>query len=583
MASKSTSDTSKQKHLVKSPSGIKGLDEITYGGFPRGRTALVCGGPGSGKTLLAMEFLIRGAVQYGEPGVFLSFEENLEELTQNVASIGFDLGKLIAEKKILVEYVYIERSEIEETGEYDLEALFIRIGYAVSQIGAKRIVLDTLEALFCTFQDDAILRAEIRRLFRKLKEMQLTAIVTAEQGSEGKLTRHGLEEYISDCVIELDNRLIQQISTRRLRIVKYRGTEHGANEYPFLIDHDGFFLMPSTSMELKHEVSEDRVSSGIQKLDLMLEGKGAYRGSTTLVSGTAGTGKTSVAASFVDAACRRGDKVLFFSFEESPSEILRNMCSIGVDLEQWMKAGLLTFSATRPSFFGLEKHLAYTLKLLSEFKPDAIVIDPISDLTSIGPQYEVRMMLERLIDYLKSNRISALLTSLIKSDDPGDRSVSISSLIDTWIMLREVESNGERNRALHVLKSRGMANSNQVRELIITNHGVDLIDVYLGPEGVMTGLARLQQESHDVSENELIQAEIRAIQVEMAAKRRAFETAISERRAILETDEVKMNLTIQQIRQRERFRKVNREHLSEPQTHEKPAPISDIRKGAQGK
>ena len=573
--------------LEKAPSGIKGLDEITYGGLPRGRTALICGGPGSGKTLFAMEFLVRGAIQFNEPGVFLSFEEKPEELIQNVASLGFDLKRLQAENKIRVEYIYIERSEIEETGDYDLEALFIRIEYAVAQTGAKRIVLDTLEALFSGLKDTSILRAEVRRLFRKLKEMGLTAVVTAEQGSNGSLTRHGLEEYVSDCVIRLDNRMLDQVSTRRLRILKYRGSVHGANEYPFLIDQDGFFLMPSTSLELKHIVSLDRIPTGISKLDSMLDEKGYYRGSTILVTGTAGTGKTSVATSFVDAACKRGEKILFFSFEESPNEIIRNMNSIGLNLEHWVREGRLEFSATRPSFFGLEKHLAYTLKLLSDFKPSAVVFDPISDLINIGSLMEVRLMLERLIDFLKTNGITALLTSLTRSDDRGDRNVAISSLIDTWLLLREIESNGERNRALQIVKSRGMAHSNQIRELILTDRGVDLVDVYIGPEGVLTGLARLQQESYDQSESEIHQAEVKAIQVEMDGKLKAFESAISERRAVLDADEARMKLLIQQISQRERFRQVTRNTLAAAQKNgaailqspkKESTRVSDIRK-----
>ncbi len=573
--------------LEKAPSGIKGLDEITYGGLPRGRTALICGGPGSGKTLFAMEFLVRGAIQFNEPGVFLSFEEKPEELIQNVASLGFDLKRLQAENKIRVEYIYIERSEIEETGDYDLEALFIRIEYAVAQTGAKRIVLDTLEALFSGLKDTSILRAEVRRLFRKLKEMGLTAVVTAEQGSNGSLTRHGLEEYVSDCVIRLDNRMLDQVSTRRLRILKYRGSVHGANEYPFLIDQDGFFLMPSTSLELKHIVSLDRIPTGISKLDSMLDEKGYYRGSTILVTGTAGTGKTSVATSFVDAACKRGEKILFFSFEESPNEIIRNMNSIGLNLEHWVREGRLEFSATRPSFFGLEKHLAYTLKLLSDFKPNAVVFDPISDLINIGSLMEVRLMLERLIDFLKTNGITALLTSLTRSDDRGDRNVAISSLIDTWLLLREIESNGERNRALQIVKSRGMAHSNQIRELILTDRGVDLVDVYIGPEGVLTGLARLQQESYDQSESEIHQAEVKAIQVEMDGKLKAFESAISERRAVLDADEARMKLLIQQISQRERFRQVTRNTLAAAQKNgaailqspkKESTRVSDIRK-----
>ena len=558
------------RQLEKAPTGIKGLDEITYGGLPRGRTALICGGPGSGKTVFAMEFLVRGATQYGEPGVFLSFEESSDELTKNVASLGFDLKKLEAENKLRIEHVRIERSEIEETGEYDLEGLFIRIAFAVDKIGAKRIVLDTLEALFGTLKETSILRAEIRRLFRFLKEKGLTAVVTAEQGPDGRLTRNSLEEYVSDCVIQLDNRVTEQVSTRRFRVLKYRGSLHGTNEYPFLIDQDGIFIVPVTSLELEHIVTTERISTGIPKLDSMLGGKGYYRGTTILITGTAGTGKTTLTASFAEAACKRGEKILYFSFEESPNQIIRNMRSVGIDLEPWVKEGYLKFSATRPSYYGLEKHLAYILKLVFTFKPTAVIFDPMSDLVNIGSAMEVRLMLARLIDSLKMNGITALLTSLTATflQDQGDRDVVISSLIDTWILLREIESNGERNRGIHILKSRGMHHSNQIRELILTSQGVDLIDVYVGPEGVLTGSSRLQQESHDRAEMALRQAEIQARQTEMERRRNAFEMETRERRAALEAEEANLKRSAQHIGEREKLREVTRESLGTARTNE---------------
>ena len=365
--------------MPKAPTGIQGLDEITGGGFPRGRPTLVCGSAGAGKTLLSAEFLVRGAMEYDEPGVFMAFEETAAELAQNVRSLGFDLEELEKRKKLAVDFVRIERSEIDETGDYDLEGLFIRLGAAIDSIGAKRVVLDTIENLFAGLQNQGILRAELRRLFRWLKDRGLSAVITAERG-EGALTRHGLEEYVSDCVILLDHRVTDQISTRRLRIVKYRGTSHGTNEYPFLIDEDGFSVLPVTSLGLEHQVSEERISSGVPRLDTMLGGQGFYRGTTILASGTAGTGKTSLAAHFVDAACERGERCLYFSFEESPAQLIRNMRSIGLNLEKWSKKGLVQFHSSRATFYGLEMHLAIIHKIVQEFEPKAVVFDPIGSL-----------------------------------------------------------------------------------------------------------------------------------------------------------------------------------------------------------
>jgi circadian clock protein KaiC len=485
------------RQLPKAPTGILGLDEITQGGFPRGRPTLICGSAGAGKTLLAMEFLVRGATEYNEPGVFMAFEETAPELTQNVRSLGFDLDELAKEKKLVIDFVRLERSEIDETGDYDLEGLFIRLGAALDAIGAKRVVLDTIENLFAGLQNEGILRAELRRLFRWLKDRGVTAVITAERG-EGALTRHGLEEYVSDCVILLDHRVTDQVSTRRLRIVKYRGTAHGTNEYPFLIDEDGFSVLPVTSLGLQHQVSEERISSGVPRLDTMLSGKGFYRGTTILVSGTAGTGKTSLAASFVDAACRRGERCLYFSFEESPGQLIRNLRSIGLNLEQWTTKKLLQFHSSRASFYGLEMHLAVIHKIVQGFQPEVVVLDPVGSLIHAGNRRDAQSMMIRLIDFLKQRQITAFLTNLTSGGQALEGTdVEISSIVDTWLLLRDIELDGERNRALYVLKSRGMAHSNQLREFLLTPQGVDLLDVYVGPEGVLTGSSRLSQEAQE--------------------------------------------------------------------------------------
>ena len=505
----------------KCPSGIRGLDEITFGGLPKGRPTLIAGSAGSGKTLLSMEFLVRGAIDYNEPGVFIAFEETAEELGQNVASLGFDLKELVDKKKILVDYIHVERSEIEETGEYDLEGLFVHLNHSIDSIGAKRVVLDTIESLFGGLGNESILRAELRRLFRWLKNKGVTAIITAERG-EGTLTRHGLEEYVSDCVILLDHRMRNQISTRRLRVVKYRGSMHGTNEYPFLIDEKGISIMPITSLTLDYPVSATRISTGIKRLDTMLEGKGFYRGSTILVSGTAGTGKTTIAASFANAICASGKLCLYIAFEESPDQIIRNMRSIGINLEPFVKKGLLKFHALRSTFYGLETHLVQMQKVIDEFKPTGVVVDPITNLVNAGEGSEVQSMLTRLIDYLKIKQITTMLTYLSHDEDERTES-EVSSIIDTWIMLRDSESGGERTRGIYIIKSRGMAHFNQISELLMTNQGVNIVDRYAGLSGVP-----ISSERRKVTQDRVADSRKRAPRASENAARRYYPKARKE-------------------------------------------------------
>jgi circadian clock protein KaiC len=523
--------------LPKAPTGIQGLDEITGGGLPKGRPTLVCGSAGCGKTLLAMEFLVRGAKEFNEPGVFMAFEETAEDLTENVASLGFDLKDLIAEKKMVLDFVYIERSEIEETGEYDLEGLFIRLGHAIDSVGAKRVVLDTIESLFAGLPNPLILRAELRRLFRWLKTKGVTAVITGERG-DGTLTRQGLEEYVSDCVIVLDHRANEQISSRRLRVVKYRGSTHGTNEYPFLIDENGFSVLPVTSLGLQQIASTERIPSGIPRLDAMLGGAGYYRGSSILISGTAGTGKSSLAAHFVAAACGRGERALYFAFEESPSQIIRNMRSIGVDLQPWVEKGLLKFQANRPTFAGLEMHLTVMHKAINAFKPQVVIVDPLNSFVIGGNETEVKAMLMRLVDFLKMNQITGLFTNLTSGGSALEQTdIAISSLIDTWLLLRNIEIGGERNRGLYILKSRGMAHSNQIREFLLTDHGVELQDVYVGPSGVLTGSARLAQEAHEQATQTTREQEVERRKLVLERKRKAVEAQIAAMRAEFEAQE----------------------------------------------
>lgn len=523
--------------LHKDPTGIVGLDDITFGGLPRGRPTLIVGNAGSGKTMLAMEFIVRGATEFGEPGVFVCFEETPKDLTQNFASRGYDLKELQEQNKIAIDYVYIERSEIEETGEYDLEGLFIRLGHSIDKIGAKRVVLDTIEVLFSGLSNQAILRAELRRLFRWLKDKGVTAIITGERG-DTSLTRYGLEEYVADCVILLDHRMTDQIATRRLRVLKYRGSTHGTSEYPFLIEDSGITVLPASSMGLDHKAGKERVPTGIPGLDAMMGDVGFYRGSSALVTGTAGTGKSSIAASFIDAACRRGEKCLYFAFEESANQIIRNMSSIGIDLDQWVKSGMLTFHAGRPMQYGLEMHLAKMIKLVGDARPSIVVMDPISNFGAVGQSYEIKSMLARLIDYLKSHQITAMFTNLTGGEEYSeDREVGISSLMDTWISLRNFENNGERTRGLYVLKSRGIAHSNQVREFIMTDHGIELVDVYIGPEGIVTGTSRFIQEAADRAAAAARQKELDSKLRELDRKKDLLEAKIKAMLAEFESEE----------------------------------------------
>ncbi len=552
--------------LAKCPTGIQGLDEITDGGLPQGRPTLVCGSAGCGKTLLAMEFLVRGATQYGEPGVFIAFEETAEELAQNVASLGWDLNQLIADNQIAIDCFYIDPTEIQETGDYDLEGIFIRLGLAIDRIGAKRVVLDTIEVLFAGLSNATIVRAELRRLFHWLKAKGVTAIITGERG-ESSLTRQGLEEYVSDCVIRLDQRTHDELSTRRLQIVKYRGSHHGSNEYPFLIDQDGVSVLPITSVGLNHEVSSDRVPTGIAQLDTMLEGKGYYRGSSVLITGMAGTGKSTIAAHFAAATCQRGDRCLYIAFEEAPQQILRNMRSVGLDLEPYIQRGLLQIQALRPTTHSLEQHLVQIYRWLSTWHPTTIVIDPISNLISTGNLLQTKSFLMRLIDHLKAQQITVLMTNLIATGTPMEPAeLGISSLMDTWLEVRSVEHNGERNRLLQLLKSRGMSHSNQVREFRLTSQGIDLVSVYLGQGQILMGTARAMQEAADdkarvdrqqqvaaqrrqlEQQRQATQAQLATLQIQLEAEAVEFARLLEEER-LYEAGALQDQATIAQLRQ----------------------------------
>jgi circadian clock protein KaiC len=549
--------------LAKALTGIEGFDEITGGGVPRGRPTLVCGSAGSGKTLFGMEFIIRGAVDAGENGVLLAFEETPEELAKNVASLGFDLDALVRGGKIAVDYVKIERSEVEETGEYDLEGLFLRLGHAIDSVGAKRVFIDTIEALFSALKGEFVLRAELRRLFRWLKDRGVTAVITAERGN-GTLTRYGLEEYVSDCVVLLDNRVVQQSAVRRLRVVKYRGSRHGTSEYPFVIAEGGFSVLPLSSINLEHNASTARQSSGIPELDEMLEGKGYYKGSTILISGTAGTGKSSLASIFANAVCASGKRCLYFAFEEGIKQIQRNMASIGLNLDKWVAQKRLVFHAGRPTEEGLETHLAVIGDLVKKHRPDAVILDPITNFEMVGDNFEVKAMLMRLIDLLKQAQITCLFTSLTNAGKALETTdMAVSSLVDTWLQLRAIESNGERNRGLYVLKSRGMAHSNQIREFIITSSGIRLIDAYIGAAGnLLTGSARMQQEARDREGAAGRNQEERRLLASLERRRRAVQRQIATLKEELADEELEARLVMGEVDVRRKNVAVDRDAMA---------------------
>jgi circadian clock protein KaiC len=513
--------------LTKAPSGINGFDEVTDGGLPKNRPTIICGNTGSGKTVISMEFLVKGALKYNEPGVFMSFEETKDELATNMESLHFDLGSLIKKKKIYIEYLDIDKSQNVEAGTYDLEGLFVRLQSAIASIGAKRVVLDSLDALFYGLDNNAI-RPEIKRLFRWLKEKKVTAIITSESDN-GFSTKNGLEQYVADCVIALDNRTVNQTTTRRIKIVKMRGSLHGINEYPFSIDLNGISVLPLTSQLANQSLSTVRISSGVKDLDGMLDGKGFFEGSSILVSGSAGTGKTSIAISLINATCIKKIPGLYCAFEESSSQITRNMRSIGLDIEPYIKSGVLKMYSSRPTIQNLELHLIAIQKIIEEFGPKIIVLDPITNLISEGINTEIRQMLAHFVDFLKSKNITVLFTAAITLEtvksNPSDE--GISAMVDTWILVRDIETNSERNRGIYILKSRGMNHSTQVREFVITDDGLSLLPIYISAEGILTGSAKLEHTLQKEEQHKLLQNEIKGRKSEIEKKRKVLKENIA--------------------------------------------------------
>ncbi|MDR3478719.1 MAG: circadian clock protein KaiC [Gammaproteobacteria bacterium] len=533
---KKTKKTKAPVMLQKCLTGITGLDEITFGGLPKYRSTLVSGGAGSGKTMLGMEFLIRGAALYKEPGLFVAFEETQEELTQNIGSLGFNIKELIKNHLLVIDHIQINRSEFAETGSYNLDGLFIRLGCAIAQYKIKRVVLDTLEILFSNIANELMLRSELQRLFRWFKEKKITVLVTAEKG-QNAISRYGLEEYVADCVILLDNRMDDQVSTRRLRIAKYRGSSHGANEYPFIINEGGFTVTAITSITLNYKASTKRISSGLKQLDTMLDGKGFYEGSSILISGPAGIGKSSFAATFAYNSCKEGKKAYYFAFEESVEQIVRNMKSIGIHLEPLIKKDLLRFHAINPNSAGLEAHMHDIQKLVNEFNPSVVIIDPVTNLKTIGNINQVQDVLALLVSYFKSKKITVMFTSLVteqKGIEYTKTNEGISSSMDVWIYLQYINSDGERNRAISILKSRGMAHSNQLREIIISKNGVRLEEVYVGTEKVLTGSARLIQATKLEIENSDKESDIKYKERQIQIRHKKLEAEIAALHEMLE-------------------------------------------------
>jgi circadian clock protein KaiC len=552
-----------RRELEKTPTGISGFDEITFGGVPKGRPTLVIGGAGSGKTLFGMQFLVRGAVDHGEAGVFLTFEETADDLTKNVRSLGYDLRQLASQNLIAIEHAALDQpSRVIGQGEYDLDALFMRLARTIDTLGATRVVVDTLEVIITDDRDRAAVRTTCLRLFRWLKNRGVTSIITAEESNHGR-TAHDLEEFIADCVVHLDHRVDNQVSSRTLRVVKYRGSKHGTNEYPFLIGDEGISVLPVTSIGLRHRVSDERVSSGIPRLDTMLGGKGFYRGSTVMISGTPGSGKSSVSAEFTNAACARGERVIYFTFEESPEQVTRNMRSIGLDLQRWVDSNHLRFVAARPSAYGLEMHLAVMMKVIRDFDAQNVVVDPISNIIRAGSTNEAHTMVVRLVDFLKTRGATAILTHPTAPVALLDHSeLAISSIIDTWILLQSVESGGERNRTLLVLKSRGMYHSNQLREFLITDNAIELVDVYTGPDGVLTGASRATKEAEQRAAQVAREHETRRAQHRFERRRQAIEAQIAALRAELESDESEMLRGVDEANAAESERSQGRQRMA---------------------
>jgi circadian clock protein KaiC len=523
--------------LPKSPTGITGFDEVSQGGLPTGRPTLVSGPPGAGKSLFALQFLVHGATVCAEPGVFLSFEGTRDKLASDVRGLGIDLDALEQDGRVLVDAQSMAGQAV-ATGEFDLEALMVRMAFAVDKIGAKRVAIDSLESLFAAFSSRPdVVRSELLRLFSWLGDRGLTAVITGER-AEDSLIRHGMEEFLSDCVVLLDHRVVDEVATRRLRILKYRGSTHGRNEYPFLIGPDGLEVLPITSLGLYQQVNSERLSTGIAGLDEMLGGLGVFRGSSVLVSGTSGTGKTTIGASFASAACQRGERVLFFSFEESQSEIMRNMASVSLDLAGWVDRGLLHFYCERPTTQGLEGHLATMQRQVERIAPTLVVIDPVSSLSRGTSKGDVSAMLTRQIHYLKSAGITAVMTSLTEGgNDLEHTELSISSLVDTWLLTITMQDSGERNRGLYVLKSRGMAHSNQIREFLLSSEGVSLVPVYMGPDGVLTGSARAAAEAVETGIRLGAEQESSQLSEAMELRRKAVETHVTSMWADFEAEE----------------------------------------------
>ncbi|WP_240236172.1 circadian clock protein KaiC [Nocardioides sp. CFH 31398] len=520
--------------LEKAATGIEGFDDITFGGLPRARATIVTGAAGSGKSMFGVEFLAQGARAYGEPGVLLSFEETADELVANAASIGVDLRAMADEGTLVVDSAAGDLDDLVQSGAFDLEGLLLRLAAAIDAVGARRVVLDTVETLFSTLPDETTVRREFARLLRWLKERDLTVVVTAERGQQGRLTRHGIEEYVSDCVVVLDHRVEDEVATRRMRVAKYRGSPHGTNEFPFLISGRGLVVMPLHHDELT-EVSEERVSLGIPELDTMVGG-GVFRGSTIMISGSAGTGKTSIAACAADAACRRGEKALFLSFEEPSGQVVRNMRSIGLDLQHWIDKGLLVVQHMRPAITGLEAHLASLHMILDEHPAEVVVLDAVASLSRGVASYASASAVARDIAMLRLRGATTVLTALAGTHDDPHTDVSASSLVDAWLLVRNVENDGERNRLLMTIKNRGSFHSNQVREFLLTDDGPRLVDVFVGPDGVLTGSAREQQEARDASTEDARRRDQERRRASIERRREEVEAQIATLRRQLEDE-----------------------------------------------
>ena len=490
------------KGKVKSSSdivstGVKGLDDVLGGGIPQGHAMLLVGKPGTGKSILSMEYLLHGIELHKENGVYISFEESEKQIISNAASFGWKFEEMVKKNKLAISYIDMQPEQMRTVGDYDLSALILRVKGAIKKVNARRVVIDGINNLLSTFDDERIIRSDLLRLIREIKEVNATIFITGERGHDS-WSKMGFEEYLADGLMHLDNRTDGNYQTREIQVVKCRGINHYTGKSPFIINSEGMSIRPLITADFDYKVLKSRVSTGIADIDNMLGGKGLYRGSTVYITGPSGAGKTSISSSFANGACSRGERALFLAFEESSDQIIRNMKSIGLSLDKWVNEKLLYFYTARATTNSLEGHLDNIMTMVREVEPTCVVLDPISAFRPIANENETKLMLIRLNDYLRARKITTVFTALSSDGEYSEHAdVQLSSIADTWIVVRIMDYKGERNNVMQLMKSRGMSHSRQMKEMYFTGNGLKLQNVYQGPEGVLTGAARIGQEKYE--------------------------------------------------------------------------------------